>query len=87
MFVHGKYSLVSVSIIAWLAYDINEGGENTAQNLGSCQRVIPGRNIIIETANKIINNQGKSVMLDFFTYCSDLCQLTVATSRRTMHIS
>ena len=87
MFVHGKYSLVLVSIIAWLAYDINEGGENTAQNLSSCQRVIPGRNIIIETANKIINNQGKSVMLDFFTSCSDLCQLTVATSRRTMYIS
>ena len=62
-------------------------GENTAQNLGSFQRVIPERNIIIETANKIINNQGKRVMLDFFTYCSDLWQLTVATSKRTMHIS
>ena len=59
-------SLVSVSIIAWLAYDINKGGENTTQNVGS---------------------QGKSVMLDFFTYCSDLCQLTVATSRRTRYIS
>ena len=30
-------------------------------------------------ANKIINKQGKSVMLDFFANCSDLCQLTVAT--------
>ena len=30
-------------------------------------------NLIIETANKIINKQGKSVMLDFFTNCSDLC--------------
>ena len=39
--------------------------------------------MIIETANKIINKQGKRVMLDFFTDCSDLCQLTVATSRRT----
>ena len=28
--------------------------------------------MIIETANKIINKQGKSVMLDFFTSCSDL---------------
>ena len=57
------------------------------QNLGSCQKVIPRRNTIIETADKIINKQGKSVMLDFFTNCSDLCQLTVATSRRTMYIS
>ena len=77
---------MSVSIIAWLAYDVNGGGENTTQNLGSCQKVIPRCNIIIETANKIINKQGKSVMLDFFTNCSDLCQLTVATSRRTMYI-
>ena len=38
--------------------------------------------VINETANKIINKQGKSVMLDFFANCSDLCQLTVATSRR-----
>ena len=36
------------------------------QNLGSYQKVIPRRNIIIETANKIINTQGKSVMFDFF---------------------
>ena len=57
------------------------------QSLGSYQKVIPRRNIINETANKIINKQGKSVMLDFFTNCSDLCQLTVATSRRTMYIS
>ena len=35
--------------------------------------------MIIETADKIINKQGKSVMLDFFANCSDLCQLTVAT--------
>ena len=63
------------------------GGENTMQNLGSSQKVIPRRYIIIETANKIINKQGKSVMLDFFANCSDLCQLTVATSRRTMYIS
>ena len=35
--------------------------------------------MIIETANKIINKQGKSVMLDFFANCGDLCQLTVAT--------
>ena len=66
---------------------MNEGGEDTTQNLGSYQKVIPRRNIIIETANKIINKQGKSVMLDFFTNFSDLCQLTVATSRRTMYIS
>ena len=57
------------------------------QSLGSYQKVIPRRNIIIETANKIINKQGKSVMLDFFTNFSDLCQLMVATSRRTMYIS
>ena len=44
------------------------------QNLGSCQKVIPRHNVIIETANKIINKQSKSVMLDFFTNCSDLCQ-------------
>ena len=54
---------MSVSIIAWLAYDTNEGGENTTQNLSSCQKVIPRRNITIETANKVINKQGKGVML------------------------
>ena len=27
-------------------------------------------NLIIETANEVINKQGKSVMLDFFTNCS-----------------
>ena len=37
------------------------------------KKVIPRRNIIIETANEIIHKQGKSVMLDFFTNCSDLC--------------
>ena len=31
-------------------------------------------NVIIETAHKIINKQGKSVMLEFFTNCSDLCR-------------
>ena len=61
--------------------------EKTTQNLSSGQKVIPRRNIIKEVANKIINKQGKSVMLDFFTSYSDLCQLTVATSRRTMYIS
>ena len=66
IFLHAKYSLVSVSIIAWLAYDINEVRENTTQNLGSCQKVISRHNIIIETANKIMNKQGKNVMLDFF---------------------
>ena len=75
---------MSVSIIA---YDINEGEENTTQNLSSYQKVIPRRYIIIETAYKIINKQGKSVTLDFFTNCSDLFQLTVATSRCTMYIS
>ena len=59
----------------------------TTQNLSSGQKVIPRRNIIKEVANKIINKQGKSVMLDFFTNCSDLCQLTVATRRHTMYIS
>ena len=49
-----------LKIIAWLAYDVNGGGENTTG--------------LIETANKIINTQGKSIMLDFFTNCSDLCQ-------------
>ena len=64
MFIHGKYiNIVSVSIIAWLAYDTNEGGENTTQNLSSCQKVIPRRNITIETANKVINKQGKGVTL------------------------
>ena len=43
--------------------------------------------MIIETANNIIDKQGKSVALDFFANYSDLCQLTVATSRRTMYIS
>ena len=43
--------------------------------------------MIIETANRTINKQGKSVMLDVFANRNDLCQLTVATSRRTMHIS
>ena len=57
---------MSVSIIAWLAYDINEGRENTTHNLSSYQKVIPKRNIIIETANQIINKQGKSVTLEFY---------------------
>ena len=43
--------------------------------------------MIIGTANKIINKQGKSAMLDIFADFSDLCQLTVATSRHTMYIS
>ena len=60
--------------MVWLAYDVNGGGENTTQNLGSCQNVIPRRQIIIETANEIINKQVKSVILVFFTDCSDLCQ-------------
>ena len=34
---------------------MNEGGENTTQILSSCQKVIPRRYIIIETANRIIN--------------------------------
>ena len=46
---------MSVSIIA---YDINEGEENTTQNLSSYPKEIPRRNKIIETANKIINKQG-----------------------------
>ena len=65
--------LISVSIIAWLAYDINGRGENTKQNLSSCQKLIPRRKIIIETANKVVNKQGKSIMLDFFTNRNDLC--------------
>ena len=48
---------MSVSIIAWLAYDINGEGENTTQNEGSWQKAIPRHIIIIETANKIINKQ------------------------------
>ena len=51
--------------MVWLAYDVNGGGENTTQNLGSCQNVIPRRQIIIETANEIINKQVKSVILYF----------------------
>ena len=43
--------------------------------------------MIIETAHKIINKQGKSAMFDFFANCSNLCRLTVATSRHTMYIS
>ena len=41
--------------------------------LKSGQKVIE-HNVIIETAHKIINKQGKSVLLDFFTNCTDLCQ-------------
>ena len=59
---------MSVSIIAWLTYDVNEGGENTTQNVGSWEIAIPRHIIIIETANKIINKPGKSVMLNFFFY-------------------
>ena len=44
-------------------------------------------NVTIETPNKIIYKQCKSAMLDYFANCSDLCQLMVATSRRTMYIS
>ena len=74
---------MSVSIIAWLAYDINEGEENTTQNLSSCQKVIPRRNIIIETANKIINKQGKSVTLDFL----QIVVIYASWRWRTMYIS
>ena len=56
---------MSVSIIAWLAYNINGEGENITQNLGSYQKVIARRDIIIETVKKIINKQDKSVKLDF----------------------
>ena len=42
--------------------------------------------MIIETANKIINKQGKSAMLDLFGNCNDLCQLTAATRRHTMYV-
>ena len=31
-------------------------------------------NVIIEKAKKIINKLGKSVVLDIFANCSDLCQ-------------
>ena len=56
---------MSVSIIASLAYNIDGEGENTTQNLGSYQKVIARRDIIIETVKKIINKQDKSVKLDF----------------------
>ena len=54
-------------------YDINGGGENTTQNLSSCEKLIPRRKIVIETANKIVNKQGQSIILDFFTNRNDLC--------------
>ena len=41
--------------------------------LKSVQNVVE-HNVIIETANKIIKKQGKSVKLDFLTNSSDLCQ-------------
>ena len=66
IFIEGKYSFVSVSIIACLTYDVNGGGENTTQNAGSWQIAIPRHIIVIETANKIINKPGKSVMFFFF---------------------
>ena len=56
---------MSVSIIAWLAYNIKGEGENTTQNVDSYQKVIARRDIIIETVKKIINKQDKSVKLDF----------------------
>ena len=69
---------MSVSIIAWLAYNINGEGENTTQNLGSYQKVIARRYIIIETVKKIINKQDKSVKLDFLQilviYASKRCR-------------
>ena len=77
---------MSVSIIDIIYKYMNGGGENTTQNLDSCQKVVPWPNIKIQTTNKIINKQGKSVMFDFLTNCSDLCQLTVATCRHTMYI-
>ena len=42
---------------------VNMGGrgENIMQNLDSCQKVIPRHYIMIETANKIISKQNKSV--------------------------
>ena len=73
-------------LILYIYIYINGGGENTTQNLGSCPKVILRPNIMIQTANKIINKQGKSAMFDFFTNCSDLCQLTVATCGHTIYI-
>ena len=58
IFKQGKYSFVLVSIIARPASDINGIGENTTENLGSRQKVIPKCNVITETASwsyKIIN--------------------------------
>ena len=57
---------MSVSIIAWLAYDINRGGgKHNVKTWAPVKKWIPRRNTLIKTANKIINKQGKSVMLDF----------------------
>ena len=36
---------------------MNGGGENTTQNLDSCQKVVPRPNIKIQTTNKIINKE------------------------------
>ena len=37
-------------------------------------RNVVEHNVIIETANNIINKQAKSVMLDFFFNCTKICQ-------------
>ena len=55
-----------------LKYKWGRGKHNAKPGLLS--KIIPRRNIIIETANTIINKQGKSVTLDFLTNCSELCQ-------------
>ena len=65
--------LCQYQLLILYIYIYKWGGGNTTQNLGSCQKVIPRPNIMIQTTNKIINKQGKSVMFDFFTNCSDLC--------------
>ena len=49
-------------------------GKTQSKTWAPVKKVIFGRYITIETANKIINKQGKSIMLDFSTNCSDLCQ-------------
>ena len=42
------------------------GGKTQRKTWAPVKKLIPRRNTLIKTANKIKNKQGKSVMLDFF---------------------
>ena len=58
--------------VSRLSYWSNDVEKFYKLQIKSGQNVVE-HNLIIETAHKIVNKWGKSIMLDFFTNCGDLC--------------